>query len=139
MSLNRVLLIGNVGKDPEIKYLESGIMCATFSLATTERYRSKTGESKEVTEWHNIVCWRSLAEIVEKYIKKGSQLFIEGRIQTRSWEDSNNQKRYTTEIVADKIQMLGKKGDNIAQPNSAQISTAAALISNDLPEDDLPF
>ena len=89
MSLNKVLLIGNAGRDPEIRHLESGTMNATFSLATTERYRDRsTGEMKEQTEWHNIVCWRNLAEIAEKYVKKGTQLFIEGRIRTRSYNDN---------------------------------------------------
>ena len=90
MSLNKVLLIGNAGRDPEIRHLESGTMNATFSLATTERYRDRsTGEMKEQTEWHNIVCWRNLAEIAEKYVKKGTQLFIEGRIRTRSYNDKD--------------------------------------------------
>ncbi len=103
MSLNKVLLIGNAGRDPEIRHLESGTMNATFSLATTERYRDRsTGEMKEQTEWHNIVCWRNLAE----------QLFIEGRIRTRSYNDKDGNTKYMTEILADNMQLLGRKADN---------------------------
>ena len=113
MSLNKVLLIGNAGRDPEIRHLESGAMNATFSLATTERYRDRsTGEMKEQTEWHNIVCWRNLAEIAEKYVKKGTQLFIEGRIRTRSYNDKDGNTKYMTEILADNMQLLGRKADN---------------------------
>ena len=113
MSLNKVLLIGNAGRDPEIRHLESGTMNATFSLATTERYRDRsTGEMKEQTEWHNIVCWRNLAEIAEKYVKKGTQLFIEGRIRTRSYNDKDGNTKYMTEILADNMQLLGRKADN---------------------------
>lgn len=111
MSLNKVMLIGNVGKDPEVRHLESGATTASFTLATTERYKDKNGETKEQTEWHNIVCWRSLADIVEKYIRKGSQLYIEGRIRTRSYTDRDGNTRYITEINADNLQMLGRKGD----------------------------
>ena len=113
MSLNKVLLIGNAGRDPEIRHLESGAMNATFSLATTERYRDRsTGEMKEQTEWHIIVCWRNLAEIAEKYVKKGTQLFIEGRIRTRSYNDKDGNTKYMTEILADNMQLLGRKADN---------------------------
>lgn len=115
MSLNKVLLIGNAGRDPEVRHLESGVVTATFSLATTEKFRDRTsGEMKEQTEWHNIVCWRSLAEIAEKYVKKGTQLFIEGRIRTRSYNDKDGNTKYTTEIVADNMQLLGRKADNPA-------------------------
>ena len=113
MSLNIVLLIGNAGRDPEIRHLESGAMNATFSLATTERYRDRsTGEMKEQTEWHNIVCWRNLAEIAAKDVKKGTQLFIEGRIRTRSYNDKDGNTKYMTEILADNMQLLGRKADN---------------------------
>ena len=115
MSLNKVLLIGNAGRDPEVRHLESGVVTATFSLATTEKFRDRTsGELKEQTEWHNIVCWRNLAEVAEKYIRKGTQLFIEGRIRTRSYNDSNGNTKYVTEIVADNMQLLGRKADNPA-------------------------
>lgn len=135
MSLNKVMLIGNVGKDPEVRHLEGGSVMARLSLATTERYRDKSGEMQEQTEWHNIVCWRSLAERCEKYVKKGSQLFIEGRLRSRSWEDKSGQMKYTVEIVADTLQILGRKQDDSAavntQPNIQEI----------IPQDDgdLPF
>lgn len=112
MSLNKVMLIGNVGKDPEVRHLESGVVTASFTLATTEKYKDRSGEMKEQTEWHNIVCWRSLAEIAEKYVRKGSQLYIEGKIRNRSYNDRDGVTKYITEIVADTFQMLGRKSDN---------------------------
>lgn len=149
MSLNKVMLIGNVGKDPEIRHLENNLIYAGFTLATTERYKDRSGEAKEITEWHNIVCWRSLAELADKYIRKGSQIFIEGRIRTRSWDDQNGQKRYTTEILADKIQLLGKREgapaplQNTATPQPAVNGSAAnsSAIQNGVEDgsDDLPF
>jgi single-strand DNA-binding protein len=153
MSLNKVMLIGNVGKDPEVRHLESGAVTASFTLATTERYKDKNGETKEQTEWHNIVCWRSLADIVEKYVRKGTQLYIEGRIRTRSYSDRDGNTRYITEINADNLQMLGRKGDNSgyqapAAPAPAYQQAAPAVpkstpiidINNMEDEgDDLPF
>lgn len=114
MSLNKAMLIGNVGRDPEVRYLEgnNGAKVATFTLATTERYRDRNGETRENTEWHNIVAWRNTADVVERFVKKGTQLYIEGRIRTRSWDDQSGNKRYTTEIIADNLQLLGKKSDN---------------------------
>ena len=106
--INKVILVGNLGKDPEVKTIENGIKFARFSLATTETYRDKTGERKDVTEWHNVVCWRNLAEIAEKYLTKGKQIYVEGKIKTRSWED-NGVKKYITEIVADNFTMLGTR------------------------------
>ncbi|MFA6677349.1 MAG: single-stranded DNA-binding protein [Bacteroidales bacterium] len=117
MALNKVMLIGNLGKDPEVRHLDSGIVVASFSIATTERYKDRnSGELKENTEWHNIVCWRRLAETVEKYVHKGSQIFIEGKLRTRSYQDRNNPTvtRYTTEVVADNIQLLGRRSDTNA-------------------------
>ncbi|MBR5735546.1 MAG: single-stranded DNA-binding protein [Bacteroidales bacterium] len=112
MALNKVFLIGNVGKDPDVRHLEGGASVASFTLATTERYRERgSGETKELTEWHNIVAWRQLADLAENFIRKGSQIFVEGRIRSRSWDDQNGQKRYVTEILADSIQLLGRKGD----------------------------
>ena len=115
------MLIGNVGKDPEVRYLENNPApqgtnpkVAQFTLATTERFRDRNGEVRENTEWHNIVAWRGLADLAEKYIRKGSQLYIEGRIRTRSWNDQAGAKQYRTEIVADSIQLLGRKSDNPA-------------------------
>lgn len=118
MSFNKVLLIGNVGKEPEVRHLESGTAVASFTLATTERFKDKNGVFSDQTEWHNIVCWRNLADLTEKYITKGTQLFIEGKIRTRSWTDQSGQKRYTTEIIADNIRLLGKKGDNPASSSA---------------------
>ena len=112
MALNKVFLIGNVGKDPDVRHLEGGASVASFTLATTERYRERgSGETKELTEWHNIVAWRQLADLADNFIRKGSQIFVEGRIRSRSWDDQNGQKRYVTEILADSIQLLGRKGD----------------------------
>ena len=122
MSLNKAMLIGNVGRDPEVRYLEgnNGAKVATFTLATTERYRDRNGETRENTEWHNIVAWRNTADVVEKFVRKGTQLYIEGRIRTRSWDDQTGNKRYTTEIIADTLQLLGKKSDNPASQGGYQ-------------------
>lgn len=111
-SLNKVMLIGNLGKDPEVRAIPSGAKVANFSIATTENYNDKNGQRVEKTEWHNIVMWRGLAEVAEKYLKKGSQIYVEGRLQTRSWDDQNGQKKYMTEIVADNMVMLGRPGGN---------------------------
>ena len=113
MSLNKAMLIGNVGKEPEVRYLEGTqngqqTKVATFTLATTERYRDRSGEVRENTEWHNIVVWRGLADTAEKYVHKGTQLYVEGRIRTRSWTDQTGAKRFTTERGADHFQLLGR-------------------------------
>lgn len=151
MSLNKVMLIGNVGKDPEVRHLESGAVTASFTLATTERYKDKSGETKDQTEWHNIVCWRALAEVVEKYVRKGTQLYIEGKIRTRSYTDRDGNTRYITEITADSLQMLGRRGDNQAPPQSQpqpqyqaqpQPQKSTPVIDMSVMEDegdDLPF
>lgn len=111
-SVNKVILIGNLGKDPEIKYTPSGTPVAKFSLATNERYKDKSGEFQERTEWHNIVAWQRLAEIVGEYVKKGSKLYIEGRLQTSSWEDKQSgEKKYRTEIVANDLVLLSGRGE----------------------------
>ncbi len=110
MSVNKVILVGNLGKDPELRYTPAGQAVATFSLATSERYKDRNGEMQEKTEWHNIVAWRQLAEICGKYLHKGRQVYIEGRIQTRSYDDRDGNKKYITEIVADQMQMLGNRG-----------------------------
>lgn len=110
MSLNKVMLIGNVGMDPEVRYLDnSQAKVARIRLATTERYTDRNGEVRENTEWHTISCWRRLADTVEKFVKKGSQIYVEGRLQTREWTDNTGAKRYSTEISADNIQLLGKR------------------------------
>ncbi len=110
MSVNKVILVGNLGKDPELRYTPSGAAVATFSIATSERYKDRDGQQQEKTEWHNIVVWRNLAEICGKYLHKGKQVYIEGKIQTRSYDDRDGNKRYITEIVADQMQMLGGRG-----------------------------
>ncbi|MBO5860413.1 MAG: single-stranded DNA-binding protein [Alistipes sp.] len=110
--INKVILVGNVGGDPEVRTTESGVKVARIRLATSERYTDKqSGERKELTEWHTITLWRGLADIVDRYVHKGSQLYIEGRLRTREWTDTNNIKRYTTEILADNMQLLGSRGD----------------------------
>ena len=110
--INKVILIGNVGQDPEIRYTgdaTNGAKVATIRLATTERFRDRSGNLQEHTEWHSVVVWRNTADVVEKYVKKGSQIYVEGRIRTRSWDDQNGNKRYATEIMADTLQLLGRK------------------------------
>ena len=148
MSVNKAILVGNVGKDPEVRYLEGGTSVASFSLATSEVYKNKSGEKVTQTEWHNIVAWRHLAELAEKYITKGRQLYIEGRITNRSWEDKEGNKRYTTEIVANSIQLLGRKGDDSQDGSQASTSSPKAETSKaeepefseeSVDEDDLPF
>ncbi len=159
MSLNKVMLIGNVGKDPEVRYIDAqsgqGRKVAQFTLATTERYRDRSGEMRENTEWHNIVVWGPQADVVEKYVKKGTQLYIEGRIRTRSWNDQSGNKRYTTEINADNLQLLGRKDDSVARPAGAYMEqpkpTPAPVAAGPAPAnnfaadafgdeaDDLPF
>jgi len=108
-SVNKVILVGSVGKDPEVKMTPTGQKVASFSIATTERYNDQQGNKQEKTEWHNIVAWRRLAEIIEQYVKKGSSLYIEGKLTTRSWDDPQGQKKYRSEIIANSIQMLGGK------------------------------
>ena len=109
-SVNKVILIGNLGKDPEVKYTPSGTAVAKFSLATNERYKDKAGEWQDRTEWHNIVAWQRLAEIAGEYLKKGGKVYIEGRLQTRSWEDqTTKQKKYMTEIVANDLVLLSSR------------------------------
>ena len=111
-SINKVILIGNLGKDPEIRHLESGVSVANFPIATSEVYKDrKTGERVSQTEWHNIVLWRGLAEVSEKYLKKGDKVYIEGKMKTRSWQDQEGNNRYTTEVVGDNLTMLGKSSD----------------------------
>ena len=129
--VNKVILVGNLGKDPEVKYLDSGIAVANFSLATTENYKNKEGERVSQTEWHNIVLWRGLAEVAEKYLKKGSSIYIEGRIRTRKWEDDDGKTRYNTEILGDNMTMLGGK----PQPENKNED----ITSSENDEDDLPF
>jgi single-strand DNA-binding protein len=151
MSVNKVILVGNVGKDPEIRHLDSGVAVANFPLATSESYTAKNGEKVTTTEWHNIVLWRGLAEVAEKYVTKGRQLYIEGRIRTRNYDDKDGNKRYITEIYGDTMQMLGSKNDeksgntqyNQNESNSTSVSTSLGANEPEIDEsggdEDLPF
>ena len=124
--INKVILIGNLGKDPEVRYLDSGVAVANLSLATSENYKNKDGERITQTEWHDVVLWRGLAEVAEKYLKKGSSVYVEGKLRTNKWVDKDENTRYKTEILADKLTMLGKSN---SQESSIENSS----------EDDLPF
>ena len=119
--VNKVILIGNVGMDPEVRTVEGGAKVARVRLATTERlYDRQSNETKEHTEWHTITLWRGLADVVDRYVRKGSQIYIEGRLRTREWMDKDNNKRYTTEILADTMNLLGRRSDNPASDSSRQ-------------------
>lgn len=158
--VNKVILIGNVGMDPEVRAMEGGVKVARVRLATTERFRDRqSGENKEHTEWHTITLWRGLAEVVDNYVRKGSQIYVEGRLRTREWTDQQGNKRYTTEILADTMNLLGRRSeggqvsDNTgtytaaprpatpapqpAQPQYQQTAAAPAAPQED--PDDLPF
>ena len=138
--VNKVILVGNLGKDPEIRHLDNGVAVANFSLATTESYTNKQGERVNQTEWHNVVLWRGLADIAEKYLKKGNSVYIEGKVVTRKWEDKDNNTRYSTDIVADKMTMLGSKQESTS---TAQPKITEPINSSDPSDesinDDLPF
>ena len=139
MSLNKVMLIGNVGKEPDVRYLDNGVAVATLALATTERgYRLQNGtEVPERTEWHNVILWRGLAETAEKYVHKGDKLYIEGKIRSRTYDDQNGVKRYITEIFADNMEMLTPRGQRPGTtPSSAQ---AASLQGQNGKEEVPPF
>ena len=139
MSVNKVILIGRVGKDPEVRTMDSGNKVANFSLATSEKYTKKDGEKVENTEWHNISIWRGLAEVVEKYVKKGSLLYLEGKIKTRSYE-KDGEKRYITEVICHDMTMLGSKSDNQQAATSEPVKQETMDEAGDLPEEDLlPF
>ncbi|GEO02970.1 single-stranded DNA-binding protein [Adhaeribacter aerolatus] len=149
-SINRVILVGNLGKDPEIRHIEGGVAVARFPIATSETYKDKTGNKVERTEWHNIVVWRGLAEVAEKYLKKGQSVYIEGKIRTNNYQDKEGIQRYSVEIVADNMTMLSRaEGSNGQGQNNAQESSAVYNSGNPgKPEmsanyenepDDLPF
>jgi single-strand DNA-binding protein len=147
MSVNKVILVGNVGKDPEVRYVEKDVPVANFTLATTERgfKRQDGSEVPDRTEWHNIVVWRGLAKLTESYIRKGTSLYVEGKLRSRSWVDQNNVTRYITEIVADDLQLLGKKAEGGVPPlSSVTHSVTAPQPAGEVPpvadsKDDLPF
>lgn len=150
--VNKVILVGNLGKDPEVRHLDNGAVVATFSLATSESYKDKNGNRIDQTEWHNIVAWRGLAEISEKFLHKGSKIYVEGKIRSRSYDDKEGIKRYVTEIVVDNLTMLDSKQDNqgnTAIPSGmpsanlpAQNNSTSPVFTSPKPseqEDDLPF
>lgn len=149
MSVNKVILLGNLGRDPETKTMPDGTKLVKFPLATSETYKDKSGNRVDQTEWHNVIIWRELAEIAEKYLRKGSTVYIEGKIKTRSW-DQNGEKRYATDIVADTMRMVGGKKDseNSNQPQSSGSSAPKAENTSGMGgnppmsqsgDDDLPF
>lgn len=141
--VNKVILVGNLGKDPEIRHLESGAAVANFPIATTETYKDKNGQRQEQTEWHNIVLWRGLAEIAANYLKKGSQVYIEGKLRSRSWEDKDGNTRYITEVVGDNMTMLGGRSadgpSNMESSNTKQTAKASPSKITEEEDDDLPF
>ena len=153
-SVNKAILVGNLGKDPEVKYVSENNPVANFSIATTDRFKDKSGNWQDATEWHNIVAWGRLAEVAEKFLRKGKQVYVEGKLRTRTYDDKEGNKRYVTEVLADTIQMLGRKeddgsggGSEYNQDNqrsyqnnrseSAPQQQSAASVQVD--EDDLPF
>lgn len=147
-SVNKVILIGNLGKDPEIRRLDNGVVVANFPLATSETYTDRsTSEKKELTDWHDIVLWRGLAEVAEKYLKKGMKIYIEGKLKKRSWQDREGNTRYATEVVADELSILSARNENLDRSTNSEIYPSEgspnppAPISgmNNSVEDVLPF
>jgi len=137
-SVNKVILVGSLGRDPEVRYMPNGEAVANFSMATSENWKDKQGQKQERTEWHNIVAYRKLAEIIGEYLKKGAPVYIEGRLQTRKWQDKEGNDRYTTEIIADQMQMLGSKNDGGNGKTQRQDSKPNVQDINDI-ESDIPF
>ena len=145
-SLNKAMIIGRLGRDPEVRYTQSNTAVATLSIATSERYKDKQGELQENTEWHRVVAWDRLAEICQQYLSKGDQVYIEGPIQTRQWEDKDGQTRYTTEIKAREMTMLGGKnsgggGNGPSKPNNSKPASSSVDLNENFDDmdDDLPF
>lgn len=152
MSVNKVILLGRLGQDPELKYTPSGAPVCNFSLATSEFWADKNGQKQERTEWHRVVVWGKLAELCNQYLGKGRQAFVEGRLQTRSWDDQNGQKKYTTEIVATTVQFIGAQGQAGANAGAQQTQSRAPEASSSMMDesysissdasftsDDIPF
>ncbi|MGI4875130.1 MAG: single-stranded DNA-binding protein [Janthinobacterium lividum] len=140
--INKVILVGNLGKDPEVRHLEGGASVAHFTLATNEYYKDKQGNRVERTEWHNISAWRGLAELAEKYLKKGSQIYVEGKLRTRQYQDKDQQTRYITEVIAEEISLLGSRGGNSngSSNGAAAANTEESVSLRQEPElDQLPF
>ena len=136
-SLNKAMIIGNLGRDPEVRYLQSGQAVVNFTVATNERYQDKEGEWQEKAEWHRVVIFGKQAEVAGKYLNKGSRVYIEGRLQTRDWEDKDGQKRYTTEIVCRNMIMLGGRGE--PAPDADEEPAPDTSPSTAAPEEDVPF
>lgn len=137
--VNKVILIGNLGKDPEVRHLENQQTVANFNVATTRVFKTKDGERKEETEWHRVVVWGKLAEIAEQYLKKGSGVYVEGRLQTKKWKDKEGNDRYTTEIYANEFTMLDRKGGEVAESGSESSGSTESMDVSNGPADDLPF
>ena len=140
-SLNKVMLIGNLGKDPEVRYTPSGQAVASFNLATSEKFKNKNGEWEERTEWHRVTLWARLAEIAGEYLSKGKTIYIEGRLQTRKWQDNSGNERYTTEIVGEKMQMLSPKGEGRrgSDVTSEPVAGGGGYEEPPFQDDDIPF
>ena len=140
MSVNKVILVGRVGKDPEVRYMPNGDAAAKFSLATSEKWKDKSGEQQERTEWHNIVVFRRLAEVVGEYVTKGGLLYVEGKLQTRKWQDKEGGDRYSTEVLADKIDFLSTKGGVERQSSAGSAEPKPSSEPGyDGFDDDIPF
>jgi len=140
--VNKVILVGHLGNDPEIRYTQGGTPVGNFRLATTERWMNKNGERGERTEWHRVVVWGKLAEICSEYLSKGKQVYIEGRLQTRQWQDKDGNSRYTTEVTANNMVMLGKAGDRVevgAPPNHSDSPPEDVSVGGGQGEDAVPF
>ncbi|HJQ98423.1 MAG TPA: single-stranded DNA-binding protein [Candidatus Polarisedimenticolaceae bacterium] len=137
-SVNKVILIGNLGRDPEVRFTQGGTPVANFTMATTERWNDPSGEKKEKTEWHRIVVWGKQAEIAAEYLKKGRSVYIEGSLQTREWTDRDGNKRYTTEVRAQRLQFLGRPDDRGGAPGGAPVEEAGEPAGG-YAEDDIPF
>lgn len=147
-SVNKVILVGNLGRDPEVRNMANGESVCNFSIATTDSWKDKSGQKQERTEWHNIVMYRRLAEIAGEYLKKGTPVYIEGKLQTRKWQDKDGNDRYTTEIIADQMQMLGGRGDGGGQSSAPRQQQQAPRQAPSAPapsgddgsgDDDIPF
>lgn len=138
-SLNKVMLIGNLGKDPEVRYTPSGQAVTSFNLATSDKFKNKSGEWEERTEWHRVTLWARLAEIAGEYLSKGKTVYIEGRLQTRKWQDNSGNERYTTEIVGEKMQMLSPKGERRGGDVTSEPMGGGGYDEPPFQDDDIPF
>ena len=143
MSINKVILIGNLGADPEVRYASSGVAVCNFTMATTRTYKDKQGERKDETEWHRVVAFGRTAEVCGEYLKKGRQVYIEGRLQTREWQDKDGNRRWTTEIVTETMQMLGNRGGDggggSQRGSSSEGGDPYQPLPGDIPDSDVPF